>query len=399
MRRKGLGFERFKKFAARLNSPQNNYKIIHVAGTNGKGSVAYLLAKALQENGYKTGLFISPHVTAPTERIQVNGKPISKKTFVRLFEEIDALSIGKLNFFEMLTAMALVYFARKKVQYAVLETGLGGRIDPTNICVPVLSVITSVGLDHTGLLGTTLAQIAREKAGIIKPNTPVVCGSLPAAAKREIVRVSRTANAPLYFAPKPFEVRRINWTRGTMQIKNPDGKKAFALHLIGPAQAQNAAVVLQAGQLLNLKKSAVKKAFARVQVPVRWEIIRTPKNTFILDGAHNPQAVDNFIKMWRACPFYPRATLVCGFMCDKDYPAMARKLAAHFEHVIFTQPPSPRAVSAALLKPYGPNAEIVPDWRVALRRACAQSTCVVCTGSFYLAGAVRGLVHKRATSR
>jgi dihydrofolate synthase/folylpolyglutamate synthase len=128
-------------------------------------------------------------------------------------------------------------------------------------------------------------------------------------------------------------------------------------------------------------------------------MLRTPKNTFILDGAHNPQAVDNFIKMWRAFPFYPRATLVCGFMRDKDYPAMARKLAAHFERVIFTQPPSPRAVPAALLKSYGQNAEIVPDWRVALRRARAQSTRVVCTGSFYLAGAVRTLVRKRTISR
>jgi len=388
-RQKGLGFEHFQKFLARLNNPQNNYKIIHVAGTNGKGSVSSLLAKALEESGYKTGLFVSPHVICPTERIQINGKPVSKAYFVGLFEEIDALAPAQLNFFEMLTAMALVCFARQKVQYAVLETGLGGRKDPTNVCRPVLSIITSVGLDHTTLLGTTLAQIAQEKAGIIKPAVPVLCGNLPRAAERVISRIARERKSALEIINTSFETLSIDWSKQNLRLKIPPHKRAWKLHLLGGAQALNAALIYRAAELLGLKETAVKKAFTSVNVPVRFEIIRKGKNTFILDGAHNPQAVDHFIEIWRQSPFYPNAVLVCGFMRDKDYPAMVRKLTKHFTRIIFTQVPSPRAVDVTLLRPYSKKAQIVTDYKRAIKQASALCRCVVCTGSFYLAGAVR----------
>lgn len=389
-RRNGLGFERFQQFLARLNYPQNNCKIIHVAGTNGKGSVSYLLAKVLEENGFKTGLFISPHVLCPTERIQLNGKPISEKTLMRLCAEIDALAPAQLNFFEMLTATALVYFARRKAEYVVLETGLGGRKDPTNVCRPALGVISSVGMDHTALLGNTLAQIAHEKAGIIKKNTPVLCGRLPREAQRVIARAAREKNAPLEVINTPFEIVKTDWKKQNMYLQIPAHKRPWPLHLLGDAQALNAALVYRAAQVLGVKKTAVKKAFASVNVPVRFEIIRTRKNTFILDGAHNPQAVENLVCWWKKSPFYPQAVLLCGFMKDKDYPRMMRLLAPHFARIICTAPESPRAVPAEQLQRLaGKKATVCADVHAAVGAACAAGRWVLCAGSFYLAGAVR----------
>lgn len=393
-RREGVGPESFKSVLARLHNPQNNYKIIHVAGTNGKGSVSYLLAKSLQESGYKTGLFVSPHVVSPTERIQLDGKPISRTDFINVVRQVERAG-EILNFFEILTAAALVYFSQKKAEYVVLETGLGGRKDPTNICAPVLSVITAIGLDHTALLGTTLAQIAREKAGIIKPHTPVLCGKLPAIAQRVIGAAARAQKAPLEEVRTPFEILKTDWKKQTMFLRVPAYKRAWKLHLLGEAQALNAALVYRAADVLGVKKSSVKKAFASVNIPVRFEIIRTRQNTFILDGAHNPQAVENFVRWWRQSPFYPDAVLVCGFMADKDYPRMMRLLAPHFRQIICTAPPGPRALPAEKLQPLaGAKAEIIPDVHAAFRTAYAACGCVVCAGSFYLAGAVRGEIRK-----
>ena len=161
----GAGPEGFRALLERLGNPQNRFKIIHVAGTNGKGSVCTMTARALACAGYKTGLFVSPHLVSAVERIQINGAPVSKQAFSNAALAVFQEEEEELNFFEILTAAALVHFARRGVEYAVLETGLGGRKDPTNICTPVLSLITSIGLDHMQYLGSSLAQSAREKAG------------------------------------------------------------------------------------------------------------------------------------------------------------------------------------------------------------------------------------------
>ena len=389
-RQKGVGLDGLRAVLARLGSPQNHYKIIHVAGTNGKGSVCTLLAQALLQSGHTTGLFVSPHVQCPTERIQLNGKPISKTAFVRIVQAVQKAEREKLNFFALLTAAALCYFAERKAEYVVLETGLGGRKDPTNVCNSVLSVITSVGLDHTAVLGESLAQIASEKAGIIKPCVPVLCGQVPPPAAKIIRQIARRQKAPLEFIKTPFEIAKTDWNRQCLYLKIPAYKRSWPLHLLGGAQALNAAVVYRAAEELKIPKAALKKAFALVNIPVRFEIIRTPKNIFILDGAHNPQAVENLIKRWQKMPGYPQAVLVCGFMRDKDYPQMMRLLAPHFKHVICTQAPCNRSVSASELKKYAPPmVQIMADYRGALKKAVGLAPCVVCTGSFYLAGAVR----------
>ena len=193
----GAGLVAFEKLLARLGNPQRNFKIIHVAGTNGKGSVCMMLSHALSGSGFKTGLFISPHLISPTERIQIDGAEIAPQDFIGAVEKVQSVQCEPLNFFELLTAAALVYFAQKKVQYVILETGLGGRKDPTNVCMPVLSIITSVGLDHTQILGDTLEKIAAEKAGIIKPGIPVLCGNLPPQAARVMEEAAYEKNAPL----------------------------------------------------------------------------------------------------------------------------------------------------------------------------------------------------------
>ena len=191
----GAGLDGLRSLLERLGNPQERFKIIHVAGTNGKGSVSILTARVLQEAGYKTGLFVSPHLCDPCERIQVDGVPVSKQEFTDAVLQVFQEEEQELNFFEILTAAALCHFARAGVQYAVLETGLGGRKDPTNVCSPAACVITSIGLDHMHLLGSSLSQIAREKAGIIKPGVPCFSGTVNPSAREEIKKSAKEKQA------------------------------------------------------------------------------------------------------------------------------------------------------------------------------------------------------------
>ena len=229
----GAGPDGFRELLERLGNPQNQYKIIHVAGTNGKGSVCTLTARILTCAGYKTGLFVSPHLVSPTERIQIDGEAISKKQFSQAVLEVFQEEEEELNFFEILTAAALVYFARQKVQYAVLETGLGGRKDPTNSCVPVLSLITSIGLDHMQYLGSSLTQIAREKAGIIKPGVPVISGTVNPAARDVIRQTAKKQKAPLRFVGEgePFFEYAYDFVNNQTVLHTRDGEE-WLLQLI-----------------------------------------------------------------------------------------------------------------------------------------------------------------------
>ena len=379
---RGAGLAAFKELLARLKNPQQNYKIIHVAGTNGKGTVCALLAHALTCSGEKTGLFISPHLTSPTERIQIDGAEISPDDFVSAVETVLAQEKEPLNLFEVLTAAALIYFAEKKAAYVVLETGLGGRKDPTNVCVPALSVITSVGLDHTHILGSTLEKIAAEKAGIIKPGVPVLCGYLPPEAVRVVQKIAHEKNALL-------------------EIVSTE-------NVPGNAQAQNRELVRRAAKFLGISDEIIAHAVETVKVPGRFEIFSCGKKTIILDGAHNPQAIENLLAFWQTTPFAKKhATVLCAFMKDKDYPQMLSRLSAHFTTGTVTAVSSPRAVkffsssrSVAMrdIEKFSSQktSEILPSgWEFvsdvgdALSRAQEQADVLLITGSFYLVGAVR----------
>ena len=411
----GAGLAGFSALLARLHSPHQQIKIIHVAGTNGKGSVCTLLARTLTCAGRKTGLFVSPHLVSPTERVSIDGTEIPQDDFVRCVQQVLACEKETLNFFEILTAAALVYFAEQQCEYAVLETGLGGRKDPTNVCCPVACVITSVGLDHTHLLGSTLAQIAADKAGIIKPGVPVFCGTLPPEARAVMEQVAATQKSPVCFvrAGEPFSLAGVDVARGNLLIKKEEN--VFPLHLMGQFQTVNACVVWHVSRLLGVSETAILRAFETVQLAGRFEVMRRRGKTLVIDGAHNPQAVEALLDFWLQTPYAQDAALVCGFMKDKDYQKMFALLAPHFNKIFLTVPPGSlakkfsisrietlrddeknfsRAAGENELRPFlaRPGVVFVPDVQAALSHACASAQNVLCTGSFYLAGAVRKLI-------
>lgn len=399
----GAGPEGFKRLMTRLGNPQNAYRIIHVAGTNGKGSVCSLCAKALEKAGYAAGLFISPHLFSAQERISINGQNISKRDFARVCQRVLQAEETPLNFFEILTAAAFLYFYEKKVQYAVLETGMGGRKDPTNVCRPDASVIVSIGLDHCRWLGHTLGQIAREKAGIIKPHTAVFCPQMLPEILNEIKQKAQAEKAPLHIikGSTPFVAERTDWARGRIILRK--GTQGWPLHLLGEKQAQNAALVYAVCKHIGLPDAAVKKAFAGAAVPCRFEIVRQGGKRCIFDGAHNPQAVQGLVHFWQHSPWANRAALVCGFMKDKDYPAMLRLLSAHFKTIYVTLPPSARAASLQEIKNVLTEQEKAANQNSkkkmniffyarpsrALQAAQKTADTVLVTGSFYLAGYLR----------
>lgn len=394
----GAGPAGFTRLMERLGNPQTRLRVIHVAGTNGKGSVCRLSAEILREAGYKTGLFISPHVVSPRERIQINGRAISEAAFEKICRAVREKEEEPLNFFEVLTAAALLYFVQKKVQYAVLETGLGGRKDPTNVCLPAACVITSVGLDHCQILGNTLAEIAREKAGIAKAGVPVFCPPLPPPVAAQVHLAAKAAGASVRVVrpDEPFERAEPDWKNGRL-ILYKNGAR-WPLGLMGEKQRQNACLVYRLGRFLGVEDGTIKKAFARVRLPCRFEIIRRRKNVFVFDGAHNPDAAEAFVSFFAQSPFAKNAALVCGFMKDKDWPAMLRAFAKRFSHIYLTSAGGPRSADPKRLRealPQEISSVCAPCAFRALKLAAEKHRAVAVAGSFYLAGKLRSRVDAR----
>ena len=395
LKRQGAGFgagpKNFKALLSRLGNPHLDYPILHVAGTNGKGSVCHLTACVLHQAHQKTGLFISPHLFSACERISVDGKSISKKAFVSVCQEVLSAEEEPLNFFEILTAAAFLYFSRQKVDYAVLETGLGGRKDPTNVCRPVAAVITSIGLDHCNLLGNTLTKIAREKAGIIKKNTPVFTSALPKQVQKTLARAAQERQAPLIeVKPDFFKVEKTDWTKNRLLLRA--GKRRFPFAILGEQQAQNAAVVYSVCRYLGLCQKTIEKGFAKVKITGRFEVVAQGKKSIIFDGAHNPQAVENLLRFYKKSPWYGQAGLVCGFMQDKDYAQMLRLFSAHFKNLYITAPSSSRAASLSALEAVDSlpkNTRFFASAAQALQTALQEHPAVVVSGSFYLVAQLR----------
>lgn len=331
--------ENTKALCSVCGNPQQQFSSIHVAGTNGKGSVSHMLASILQEEGFKVGLFTSPHLKDFSERIKINGKPISKKFVVdfsqhyqSVFEKVQP------SFFEMSMAMACSYFAAKKVDYVIFETGLGGRLDSTNIILPELSVITNISKDHTQFLGTTLSQIAKEKAGIIKPNTPVVIGETLPATRKIFSLTAKQKKAELYFAE---------------EIKL---KRKLKSDLHGDYQLKNQQTVLKAVEaLLNLGIVVSKKSIHRgiahaaknTGLRGRWEQIqKNPK--VILDIAHNESGIKEVVTQLKK-EKYTNLHLVIGMVNDKDIKSMLRLLPKNAVYY-FCQANIPRALASEQLQ-------------------------------------------------
>ena len=404
------GLERMQQLLERLGNPHRGLRCVHVAGTNGKGSTCALLAGILSAAGYRTGLYTSPHLTDFAERIRVDGQEIPHGAVVRLAERVMAeaehcrAAGAPLTEFELITAMAFLWFREQACEICVLETGLGGRCDATNVVeAPEATVVTSISLDHTKILGDTVEQIAFEKSGILKRGVPCVCyPDLPRAALGVIRMTAQVQGASLLVAPLKdltFVDASLHGTRLLTETSLP-----LTLPLLGEHQMKNAAVVLACvkelrGRGWQISDEALQQGFASVSFPARMEVL-SESPAVILDGAHNPEGTAALAKAIKRYVTKKRMIGVCGMMADKNVREAVRKLDGVMEKVYTVSPDSPRAMSAAALAaerekrriPAEPAASLAGALRKALAEG-AERGVLVC-GSLYLAGEARPLLKK-----
>jgi len=422
-----LKLDRIRILLERLGNPHQKLRIVHIAGSKGKGSTAAMLAAVFQSDGRRVGLFTSPHLESVEERIQVDGVPISRAELASLMGDLRAAAAAPrpgstapldagLTFFEIVTALGLAHFARRRADIAVLEVGLGGRFDSTNICDPLVSIITSISFDHMQQLGNTLASIAFEKAGIIKPGRPVVSGVIRPEARAVIRQISRERQAALREREVDFhyehEPARINggqerWPRVRVSTWRGDGPWR-ELRLIGEHQAANAAVAVAAVEVLReqglpISDRAVAAGLARVRWPARLEIIaRRP--LVLLDCAHNVASAQALAQaLVVSFPLAPngRRLLIFAGNKDKDLSGMLAVLAPCIDHVFLTRfGNNPRCVPPERLAEILPEklrraATVCPDTTGALelaRRSAGPDDLICAAGSVFLAGELRSLL-------
>ena len=393
-----LGLGTIQKILSGLGNPHRQFRCIHVAGTNGKGSIASGLAAILKSCGFRTGLYTSPHLVRFNERIRIDGHEIADDNVVAAHEAVKRVSAGSREptFFEFATAMALYEFGRQQVDWAVIETGMGGRLDATNVVQPAVSIISNISIEHKEYLGNSIAQVAGEKGGIIKPATPVVTGATQKDALIVLEDIAAARSAPFYRLGKHFRTRRTSEDTftyyGVEQVW-----RAMRTNLTGSYQTSNAALALAAcEQLLHqgkpLNAACIRKGLAQAIWPGRLEVIQD-KPLVIFDGAHNLIAARNLAKYIVRHIKDKKITLVTGILDDKPYAAMLKSLLPLCERVILTQPAIDRALPAETLqkvaKEYLDNIEVIPDVGIAVRRAIdttAPEDAVCVAGSLYLVG-------------
>ena len=388
-----------------LGNPQMKYPIIHVAGTKGKGSVSALCASALQAAGYKAGLYTSPHLLEYEERIQVNGEPISKEQLVDLVEEIKpaVAKIPKLTTFEITTAIGFLAFARQDINAAVIEVGLGGRLDATNVVTPKVSVITSLSYDHMAVLGDTLAKIAGEKAGIIKPGVPVVSAPQKAEALEVLERVANERGCLLVLVGKDVKFERLTSSLDGQSLHlssflSPTVSEFdLSLPLLGEHQIQNAAVAYTALRTsgIEITDRAIREGFSRVKWHARFDVVRRDPPV-IFDSAHNQ---DSFAKLRQALDEYfpgKPVYLIFGASEDKNIPGMFEEMKAKIRKLLVTRADHPRALRPEeiirLADKVGLESEAVSPVELAFRHALELSekdgSIVLSAGSMFVTAEV-----------
>lgn len=378
LRRFGMrpGLDGMRALLAALGNPERGLAMVHVGGTNGKGSTAAMIEAALRASGRRTGLYTSPHLVRFTERIRVGGDEIGRDEAAALVgRALDAG--GEHTFFEIATAAAFLAFAAHAVDVAVVEVGLGGRLDATNVIErPLVTVVTGVARDHTEVLGDSLAAIAREKAGIWKPGVPAVAACDDAAARAVLEAEAARVGAPLSLYGRDFDAGGLP-----------------PLALAGPHQARNAALARRALALLppSLRPgdAAVARGFADVRWPGRLEWLAPD---VLVDAAHNEEGARALGAALPALVGARPVTLVVGMVADKDARAILGALGPHAARVVATTPPSPRALPAAALAALWPGAEAIADVAAALASARAGGGVTVVAGSLFLVGEARRLV-------
>jgi len=418
-----FNLDRMRQFMRHLGDPQEDYAIIHVAGTKGKGSVSSMCASVMSAQGYSTGLYTSPHMVNFTERIQIDGGEIAKDDLVDIVKMLKPVTekVPEITTFELTTALALVYFSQKNVDYAILEVGLGGRLDATNIVDPLVAVITSISYDHVKILGDTLSEIAGEKGGIIKQNTPVIIAPQKEEARIKLEQIANEQNAPLIQVGRDYLYAADSHSLEgqTFLVWTPDeqpmvdefiesgGRDIWSpvrlrIPLLGFHQVENAATayaVMKTVEKLGIELTpeAYRIGFAQVDWPGRMEILRRHPPV-VIDSAHNRysamrlrQAMDDYF------PGFP-IIMVFGASEDKDIEGMYQELLPRVRRVITTQSIHPRAIDAEelvdLAHRSGRSAEAVTPIEEALKKAIDEAggdSVILITGSVFVAAAAREL--------
>ena len=396
-----LGLDRTRTLLSALGEPQKKLKFIHVAGTNGKGSTCAMLASIMQAAGYRTGLYTSPYICRFNERIQVNGEEIPDGKLAELTEKIMPIAESMEDHpsqFELVTALAMQYFLDEKCDIVVLEVGLGGALDSTNVIdSPEVAVITNIGLEHTEYLGNTLAEIASAKAGIIKPGCMTVCYRGSKDVEEVFERACRENGAWLVKADFDGIVPLSENLDG--QFFSYHNLTRMFLPLLGEHQLKNAAVVIETAKVMKrlgwkIYNDDIRKGLETTVWPARFEVIsRDP--IFIVDGGHNPQCADSLAKAISEYLPGKKVTFIIGVLSDKDYMSMIRSVMTYAKHFVCVTPNSPRAMPAsklaALLTSMGLSAEASSGINESIDAAIRYSgkEPIVAFGSLYMAGLVR----------
>ncbi len=378
-----LGLERIQRVLAALGHPERQVPCVHVAGTNGKGSVCAMLERGLREAGYKTGLFTSPHLQSPTERIQVNGEPIGERDFLAALQAVEDVSDPEdhPSYFETITAMAFWHFARVGVERLVLEVGLGGRLDATNVVDPLLSVITPVDYDHQQYLGNTLIEIAREKAGIIKPGRPVILAPQhPEARPAFTGDIEEVADWHISDLNLRFDGCSYTAKRGDRMIN-------IECPLPGAHQAINSLTAAVALSKLGINSDAIERGIAQTKWPGRLEIVsREP--LIYLDGAHNPAGAARLREFIETHFKGRRIWLVFGVMRDKDVAAITAELFPLAEKIIVTRAQQDRSLEPERIAANAVVTQSIPE-ALQILKAAPKEVVAFITGSLFVVGEAR----------
>lgn len=387
-----MGLAHFKTFCEAIDNPQKNIRMIHVAGTNGKGSVTAMLASVYAKAGYKTGMYTSPHLVHLSERIRVNGLPISDESLLRFFSiHAEIINTIQYSYFELLTAIAFWHFSESKVDIAIIETGLGGRLDATNIIAPLASVITTVSLDHSDYLGSDLKQIAFEKAGIIKENVPVIVGNVDKDVRAVITNVARSKNAQVIDASEylPSEVS------DGFELHHGEQKYKFELPLVSKAQQFNIASSMAALETcrdyLNAEAAHITAGISSAfeLLPGRMEKLH-PELNWYFDGAHNIQAIESLIQTISDQFKTDQITIIFNIMKDKANESLLSEFKV-LNSVYYAETKNPRAAKFDSIRKVLPFCNKVSDEtsQVISLLEKLKSELVIFTGSFYFYGVVR----------
>ncbi|MBN2655343.1 MAG: bifunctional folylpolyglutamate synthase/dihydrofolate synthase [Nitrospirae bacterium] len=353
-----LGLKRISKILDALGNPQYQFRSIHIAGTNGKGSTAAACDAILRSHGFSTGLFTSPHLVSFTERIRINCNEIEEPDVIRIADHIRknikelSEEHGDPTFFEFVTAMAFFHFAEKNIEWAVVETGMGGRLDATNILMPAASVITPISFDHQIFLGDTIEKIAAEKTGIIKENVPVVSGIQKKEVSFLLTKTAHEKKTRIFFCGSDFSPKNLNigHSASSFDYLDPEfSAEGIQLNLAGAFQAQNISVAIKTVSLC-LGKNAInpdkaRSAISKLKWPGRIETI-SDNPPFILDAAHNPEAAETLAEYLKTSHGSRKIILILGMMADKDITQILKPLLPLSSRTIFTKPLTERAASS-----------------------------------------------------